>query len=66
MTEPTISYCIERGGNNVFVYDQKNRLLWSKWGQLQGYTSSSVSIKRYTTIHVYNAKGQCIATHSTR
>lgn len=35
----------EQKGNQVFVRDEKGRLLFSKPGELRGYTSATVSIK---------------------
>lgn len=38
---------IQKGGS-VYVYGERNRLLFTQSGELHGYTGSSVSIKRET------------------
>ena len=49
-------------GSYVYVYSG-SRLLFSKSGELHGYTATSVSIKQYSVIYVYNDKGSLITTH---
>ena len=44
-------------GNTVYVYGDGNRMLFSRSGQLHGYTATSVSVKRGTTVYVYNERG---------
>lgn len=52
-----ISYAVESNGS-VSVYDQKNHLLFIKSGKLQGYTSTSVTVKSSSgSIAVYDDKG---------
>ena len=60
-----IATAIQRG-NTVYVYNEKNSTLFTAFGELQGYTSSTVSIKKATTIYVYNEKGSIISTHFSR
>lgn len=57
-----IQTAVQRG-DLVFVYNEKNQQIFSKPGNLQGYTSTSVSIKRNNLIFVYNDKGHEIASH---
>ena len=40
-----ISMAIEKNGY-VYVYDEKNRQLFTESGTLHGYTSNTVSIKK--------------------
>lgn len=47
----------QQKGNEVYVYDEKNRQLWSKYGELYGYTSSTVTIKKGNELYMYNEKG---------
>lgn len=47
---------VQRGGT-VCVYGEGKRLLFAKSGQLQGYTSNSVSIKQGNVLCVYNERG---------
>ncbi len=44
-------------GNSVYIYGEKSRLLFTQHGDLYGYTGSSVSIKRGSTIYTYNERG---------
>lgn len=48
-------------GNFVYVYGTGNRTLFSKIGELHGYTSNSVSIKKGNLIYTYNERGIQIA-----
>lgn len=57
-----ISHAVQKG-NGVFVYNEKNELIFSQIGMLCGYTSSSVSIKKASCIYVYNDKGALKSTH---
>jgi hypothetical protein len=50
----------------VYVYDEKNRRIFSKSGELYGYTSSSVSIKKGNTVYVYNDRGARTGSHSVK
>ena len=43
-------------GNNVYVYNEKNSLLFSRDGTLVGYTSTTVSIKRGNTTYTYDER----------
>lgn len=51
-----IEVAVQRGGL-VSVVGSKNRQLFSKSGDLHGYTGSSVSIKRGNVIYTYNDRG---------
>ena len=48
----------QQKGNIVYVYDENNRELWSRTGELHGYTSSTVTIKREGWLFMYNEKNQ--------
>ena len=58
-----ISTAIQKG-SLVYVYDEKNHLLWTSSGELHGYTGSSVSIKKGNIIYVYDEKQHQISSHS--
>lgn len=58
-----ISLAIQRG-NSVFVYNEKNNLLFCQIGILSGYTSNTVSIKKGRAVYTYNEKGALISTHT--
>ncbi len=45
-----IVVAIEKG-NGVYVYGERNQLLFSQMGELVGFTANSVSIKRGNLIH---------------
>ncbi len=51
-----IASAIQRD-NSVFIYDERGAVITYIQGELQGYTSSTVSIKRGTTIFVYDDHG---------
>jgi len=58
-----IGNAVQRG-NSVYVFNEKNLSLFTASGELMGYTSSLVNIKRENTIYSYNEKGQIKnATH---
>ena len=41
----------------VQVYDENGRYLWSRAGELVGYTSSTVSFKVAGSVQIYDEKG---------
>ena len=51
-------------GTVVYVYGKCNSLLFSLNGELRGYTSNSVSVKRGPTINVYNEHGSLISSYN--
>ena len=53
-------------GNLVYVYGNGNMLLFTKSGELHGYTGSSVSVKSGNTVYTYNDRGSIVSTHSAR
>lgn len=54
--ERTIAFC-RQNGSQVYVYNEKNTLLFTKIGTLVGYTSATVSVKRGMRTYVYDARG---------
>jgi len=48
----------QQKGGWVVAYDENNRELWTRSGELQGYTSSTVTIKRDGWLCMYNEKNQ--------
>ena len=54
--ERTIAFC-RQNGSQVYVYNEKNGLLFTKIGTLVGYTSATVSVKRGMRTYVYDARG---------
>ena len=60
-----ITTAIQRG-SYVYVYGDKNRQLYSKQGQLAGFTVSAVSVKRGSYVYVYDEKGRQIASHYSK
>ena len=59
-----ISVAVQKG-SSVYVYNEKNHLLFTKAGTLMGYTGSTVSIKPSSgsSVYTYNEKGALISTH---
>ncbi len=55
-----IALAIQRG-SYVYVYDEKNHQLFSHFGELAGYTGSTVSVRRGNYVYVYDEKHHQIA-----
>ena len=53
----------QQKGDYVYVYDEKNRQIWNQLGQLHGYTSSTVTIRRGDYLYTYNEKGNSTGNH---
>lgn len=60
-----ISVSVQKG-NSVYVYNEKNNLLFTKTGLLNGYTSNTVSVRRGNVVYTYSDTGSLISTHITR
>ena len=45
-------------GSTVYVYDENGRTLYSKSGDLAGYTGSTVSIRANNTLYTYDERGR--------
>lgn len=43
-------------GTHVWVYDEDNRLLFNRQGELMGYTARSISLNNGSFIIAYNEK----------
>ena len=48
---------VKQDGSRVVVYNERGARLFSRLGELVGYTASNVSIKEGLHITVYNEKG---------
>jgi len=57
----TISTAVQRKGR-VDVYNEKNDLVGSHLGKLQGYSNSSVSIRRNGAVDKYDENGLQISS----
>lgn len=57
-----ISVAVQRG-SYVYVYNEKNSQIFSKSGELAGFTSNTVSIKRSNYIYTFDEKGMQISSH---
>lgn len=55
-----ISTAIQKG-THVWVYDEDNRLLFNRQGELMGYTARSISLRNGSSIVTYNEKGSTIS-----
>lgn len=62
MSDPIITVCVQQG-SHVYVYGEKRRLLFTLIGQLQGFTSGTVSVKQSNSILVYDARRKHLSTH---
>lgn len=56
-----IASAIQKPGNWINLYDSSNKLLCQLTGELQSYTSTTVTVKRGTCIYVYDEKGKQIS-----
>lgn len=56
-TTQKIIGCATQQASSVCVYDENGRILFSKYGELYGFTSSTVSISNGKTVYVYDANG---------
>lgn len=54
-----IYYAVEIQGF-VHVYNDKKQMLFMEYGQLVGFTSSTVSVKRYGFIMVYDVNHRLV------
>ncbi len=43
-------------GNTVRMYDEQNRFLFARTGELQGYTATTVAIKEGSRVAVYDER----------
>lgn len=50
-------------GKYAYVYVDNDRYLFMVYGELYGFTGTSVSVRKGNYIHVYNERGSCTATH---
>lgn len=57
-----IETAIQKGAN-VYVYGKGNHLIFLEGGELMGFTSTSVTIKKHGTIYVYSDKHRVISVH---
>ncbi len=54
----------QQRGSVVYVYDENNRQLWAKDGELYGYTSGNVTIKIGSILYMYDEKGMQVGARS--
>lgn len=47
----------QQKGSTVYVYDEKGLVLFSKSGELQGFTGATVVIRIGSTLYTYNDRG---------
>ena len=52
-----IGRCSNSGGNSVNVYNERGVMLFSKVGELIGYTGTTVTIRRGNQAITYSDKG---------
>lgn len=45
-------------GNFVYIYDERGRHLFMRAGTVQGYTSSTVTVKNGRTTYTYDERGR--------
>ena len=57
-----ISVAIQKG-QYVYVYDDKNHMIRTIFGELYGFTSGSYSIKKSQYVYTYDEKGHLLSTN---
>ncbi len=57
-----IETAIQRG-KYVYVYGNGNHLLFSRFGELYGFTSTTVSVKNGKYVYTYDARGSQKSSH---
>lgn len=48
----------QQKGNVVLVYDENNRQIFMQSGELHGYTSGTVTVKRGNVLLMFDEKGR--------
>lgn len=57
-----ISVAIQKG-SSVYVYDDRNHLIFTKIGELYGFTSSTVSLRKGSCVYTYDERGRQKSSH---
>ena len=47
-----------QNGSSVYVYDEDGRVLYTRNGELAGFTGTSVSIREGSSTYVYDEDGR--------
>lgn len=55
-----------QNGSTVYVYDERGMTLYTKSGNLQGFTSTTVNVRIGTTMYIYDERGRTKFTKSVR
>ena len=58
-----IATAVQRG-SMVQVYDERGRAIFSRSGDLHGYTGGTVSVRRGRSIYTYDERGRQISTRT--
>lgn len=53
-----IATAIQKPDNWVYLYDSSNKQLCRISGELQGYTATTVTVKKGSSIYVYDETGK--------
>ncbi|CDA17531.1 putative uncharacterized protein [Acetobacter sp. CAG:267] len=61
----TIASAIQKG-TNVYAYNEKGIHLFNRAGELVGFTSTTVTIKKGSSIVCYDATGKTLFTRSAK
>ena len=52
----------QQKGAQIYVYNEKNQLIWQEWGELYNFTSANVIVKKDKQLYIYNEKHQLQTT----
>ncbi|MDR2963376.1 MAG: hypothetical protein LBU90_07090 [Bacteroidales bacterium] len=63
-TQNEIIASVIQKGNSIYVYNERGGLVSVRSidnGMLQGYTSTTYSVRKQNTVYIYNAKGNFLS-----
>ena len=52
-----------QNGNYVYVYDEHNSQIASRYGKLHGYTSTTFSVKDGNYVYTYDEHNSQVSSH---
>jgi len=54
-----------QNGSMVFVYNEENKIILTRAGDLQGFTDSTVTVERAGAVYTYDEKGALVSKEET-
>lgn len=65
MISKNIATAVQKG-TNVYVYNEKGIHLFNRAGELVGFTSTTVTVKKGNSLICYDATGKTLFTRSAK